>query len=86
MNRGWCHPGLLCPTCGLRPATLLIEAEVPVSPWDGERYGLLSCDTLGCLTIAQAEAEANGTHLDTRALTRDDAEELTGLDLGAVAR
>jgi hypothetical protein len=64
--------------CG-RPAVVIVDAKVRISPRDMEPLAWLCCDSLVCLLAATAHAEMIGEHVDSRPLTLVEAEELTGL-------
>lgn len=52
---------------------------------DVEHRILLCCSHPACIGEAESHAHLAGLHVETRPLTREAAEEVTGLDLTAVA-
>lgn len=72
-------PGVLC-GCG-RPARLVADVEVRISPWDTQRQHVLLCDLASCWLDTATDASI----VDVALLTREAAEAVSGLDLGEVA-
>lgn len=81
----WSDPRVTCDVCREAPATTVLEF------WEGigadlhvDRHFFLTCSRLFCTREAATVAEVCGILVDTRPLTLDEAEEVSGLDLGGV--
>lgn len=84
------HPKARCWLCITNPAAWVVEAKAPVphasTPDETESHYRLCCDDFACLFVSEVWAnERDLTLADVRALTRSEAEAVTGDDLPEVA-
>lgn len=81
----WSDPRVTCDVCRDRPAVWVAECWEGFLGGDLDRHYFLACERTYCLGWVDTTAELQGIHTDTRALTCDEAEWITGLDLRTVA-
>lgn len=85
------HPKLPCWVCLTSRASRVVEAkalpEGATSLAEVESYYQLCCDSIVCLGLSAMAADArDSVHVDSRPLSRGEAEAISGLELDEATR
>lgn len=85
------HPRLPCWVCLTSRASRVVEAKAlprfATSLEEVESYYQLCCDSLVCLGLSAVAADArDSVHVETRVLSRSEAQVISGLELDEVTK